>query len=395
MKATDPSDGQETPGYVYEELIRLTYNEDARLATGLANVLTAKLSSSRSPEARLKTLKTLAHVGPRASKAFRRSLRTHDEFLKAAAESGVGHVAGSPAGAVKWQQVRHVAAEVRQHLFQQALIDRDEGPEPDLPPSPKLSGMGNSVKSSGGSKYEGFGSAPVPENFGDRLVDAWESFLTVTDEKKEVLDMCLAPGPTGDYRPVDLPSLKGESMTSSSMSSLTRSTFRKHVPGRAGGGWESSDEDLEDKTVATAAAPSSRLRVDEVATEADERDRSDYGIVRRIVGEFCNQEDPVVSLDTWESCFKKLTACRPDHVVHCVKENFKVSLDIKGSVSDRQIFRLLLLVERIIRSDVSPIVDCHEAFSDILQVIQTSNKVPRNVIKAQKLSLSLNCLVKS
>ena len=78
-----------------------------------------------------------------------------------------------------------------------------------------------------------------------------EQFLTFPDERKEVLEMCLATPSTGDYKPIDLPSLETPALDPMMMSSysnsvnpmLTSVSVRKHVPGKAGGGWESDDED--------------------------------------------------------------------------------------------------------------------------------------------------------
>ena len=82
-------------------------------------------------------------------------------------------------------------------------------------------------------------------------MDMVEQFLTFPDERKEVLEMCLATPSTGDYKPIDLPSLETSALDPMMMSSysnsvnpmLTSVSVRKHVPGKAGGGWESDDED--------------------------------------------------------------------------------------------------------------------------------------------------------
>lgn len=94
-------------------------------------------------------------------------------------------------------------------------------------------------------------------NYGDRVAGMIESALTVPDQKKEVLELCLASPSTGDFKPIDLPALQdpaealrgrggGAPSLTSSLTSSTTLNVRKHVPGRAGGGWDSDQEDDDD-----------------------------------------------------------------------------------------------------------------------------------------------------
>ena len=60
--------------------------------------------------------------------------------------------------------------------------------------------------------------------------------------------MCLATSPTGEYQPVSVPMMNVSTTTTLKMSqiSLTSSTLvtgKKHTPGKAGGGWDSSDDE--------------------------------------------------------------------------------------------------------------------------------------------------------
>ena len=83
--------------------------------------------------------------------------------------------------------------------------------------------------------------------------------ITIPDERKEVMEMCLASPPTGDFKPITLPSITPKrdptafyppsksvrnSLSSPNSSGLTRSG-QKHKVGRAGGGW---DDDVESDT---------------------------------------------------------------------------------------------------------------------------------------------------
>ena len=89
------------------------------------------------------------------------------------------------------------------------------------------------------------------------MVELIEKAITIPDERKEVMEMCLASPSTGDFKPISLSGLHSNSNSyhsnSSSMHMSSISTLRpssevsrigqKHRPGRAGGGWE---EDIED-----------------------------------------------------------------------------------------------------------------------------------------------------
>ena len=94
----------------------------------------------------------------------------------------------------------------------------------------------------------------------------FEQMLTFPDDRKDVLEMCLAAPSTGDYKPIDLPGLKADSaMVASTISNQSsRTSSRKHVPGRAGGGWESSSEEEE------LSSDKMTVSVDEIAQEACE-----------------------------------------------------------------------------------------------------------------------------
>ena len=72
--------------------------------------------------------------------------------------------------------------------------------------------------------------------------------MTIPDKRTEVLNMCLATSPTGEYQPVSVPMMNVSTTTTLKMSqiSLTSSTLvtgKKHTPGKAGGGWDSSDDE--------------------------------------------------------------------------------------------------------------------------------------------------------
>ena len=69
--------------------------------------------------------------------------------------------------------------------------------------------------------------------------------MTVPDKRTEVLNMCLATSPTGEYQPVSVPMMNVSTLKMSqiSLTSSTLVTGKKHTPGKAGGGWDSSDDE--------------------------------------------------------------------------------------------------------------------------------------------------------
>ena len=89
------------------------------------------------------------------------------------------------------------------------------------------------------------------------MVELIEKAITIPDEKKEVMEMCLASPETGDFKPISLPTLypKMDPITPSNSPLHTGGfgSFRaspqvgqvgqKHIPGKAGGGWEDDEED--------------------------------------------------------------------------------------------------------------------------------------------------------
>ena len=114
QKAVDPGYGETTPGYVYEELIQLSYQ--GNVAEGLASYLVSPLGSTKSGsiDKHLKTLKTLHIVCTKGSRVFRHALRkpNNDEHLRSCAKRGnySGSQFSSPAGTSKEDQIRKLAS---------------------------------------------------------------------------------------------------------------------------------------------------------------------------------------------------------------------------------------------------------------------------------------------
>ncbi len=90
-----------------------------------------------------------------------------------------------------------------------------------------------------------------PENLGDKVLNMVESVMqTPLDGRAEVMEMCLQTSETGDYQPVELHLVDDGGFASPVPSQKVtskpqyqqRMQVRTHVPGRAGGGWDDSDD---------------------------------------------------------------------------------------------------------------------------------------------------------
>ena len=88
------------------------------------------------------------------------------------------------------------------------------------------------------------------------MAELIEKAITIPDERKEVMEMCLASPSIGDFKPINL---SGVSSNSGAFDSYDSSPFaansvnvrnptgivqvgKKHRPGKAGGGWEDDTE---------------------------------------------------------------------------------------------------------------------------------------------------------
>ena len=126
-KATNSELG-DTPGYVYEELVQLTYS-DLTMATQLAIYLADCLDTNG---VKIRSAKTLHYLIRMGSRQFRKTLRTEkDDVLRKTANSSDPLVA-------------KIIADSRNNLFDEELISKDDLASDEILPQPTLSGMGGS-----------------------------------------------------------------------------------------------------------------------------------------------------------------------------------------------------------------------------------------------------------
>jgi len=286
-KATSSEPG-DTPGYVYDELVNLSFS-NVVLATQLAIYLADTLDSSA---IKLKTAKSIHHLVRKGSRQFRKTLRDQkDDVLKKASCSSDPYVA-------------KVAKETREILFSESSMAQDDRDTPEEAPQPSFSGMGSS---SGAS--QGFGNSPISkENIGHKVLDLIDKAVNIPDERAEVLKMCLSPSPVGEYQPVQVPmSMSMMKMSQASMTStLTQSTLitgKRHVPGKAGGGWESSEDEEEQVKSLSEISLGSPVKPKDVMIDSASEAIEDEAIPElKTLKDFCDQPH-FPTLDELEDCF--------------------------------------------------------------------------------------------
>ena len=361
MKKATSSESGDTPGYVYEELIQLTFN-DIIIATQLANYLAETLDST---SYKTRTAKTIQHLIRHASLQFRKSLRLRDDILRKIANCSDPLVAS-------------IIGDSRIVLFDENLVAKDDSGQEEVP-KPTLSGMG----ASSGSK--GFGNAPVSkENLGHKVLDIIDKVTTIPDERAQVLKMCLEPSPTGSYEPVQAPMIKSVMKTSTSGSSVMNSSSfvlkgKKHKPGKIGGGWGSSGEEDDDQdqleqslSEVSLTSPMKDMMIDS-ACEAIE----DLGPEIQAVKEYSSQSR-MPTLKEIENVFQSCQNIENSTIF----EHFKVTLETSEDVF--KTLRILLLIERFLRTNLS--LDNYENLIPILKHLE-SDKNTSVANKTKKINL--------
>jgi hypothetical protein len=114
----------------------------------------------------------------------------------------------------------------------------------------------------------------LADSFGERMMEALERALSPNDQRAEVMKMCLSSS-TGDYEPVkmddEMEFIPGATLADSRIhkskpiSNPGSVQVKPRVPGKAGGGWESSsnsDDDIADhqEGVQSSHTPSQSLK---------------------------------------------------------------------------------------------------------------------------------------
>ncbi|GFG32724.1 hypothetical protein Cfor_12294, partial [Coptotermes formosanus] len=333
----------------------------------LAEYLNRRLDKS-SACVKLKVLKIMLRLIQNGHKSFRCYVRRNDSYVKSAAMCN-----GPPdplLGMTPYESVRGAAQEVLDVLFNPTLIQQDDTQGEVLQNEERerlqLGGLGSSVNMKG--KYEGFGSSPLSreETIKGKMMDILEKFMHPTDETAEQIKSALTSS-AGDYEAVPVDQLIDSSMENQ-LTQVHKVTMKvkAHVPGHAGGGWE-SDDDIQQQQLPelqkSSSANSGSL------TSVDSVEKIEVTPGKEIVNEFCIAQEWPVPLSQLNDACKNCATCNCGDVLQAIGD---ILVQPADRVSNISLTRALLMLEWFLRTDLfTP-----AAFSQII-------------------SMPLNCMLKS
>ncbi|KAF4531953.1 hypothetical protein B566_EDAN006645 [Ephemera danica] len=174
------------------------------------------------------------------------ALRKNDSSLKMAS---MYHGTPDPLlGTTLYENIRTSSRDLLELLFLPEKIQEDEkGVSDTRHPKQFLGALGSSNSSEG--KYQGFGNSPImkEETVADKVLNYFDKLSTTSDQNSKIIKEGIASS-IGNYEAVSLPNIQQFAMPiAKPMPSLPPpprvSAMKEHVPGKAGGGWEDSDED--------------------------------------------------------------------------------------------------------------------------------------------------------
>ncbi|XP_050175090.1 AP-4 complex accessory subunit tepsin isoform X2 [Myiozetetes cayanensis] len=225
------------PGYLFEEIAKISHESPGSSQCLLEHLLTRLQSSSC--HVKLKVLKILLHTCSQGSPQFVLQLKRNAGFIREAAV-----FSGPPDplhGNSLNQKVRAAAQDLASVLFSDAPL-----PQPLALPARAPAGMGSSPSPCG--SLQGFGFS------GDRSGPAstGEALLSSLQRAAEAVAQAVLPAPGGPrqprgdlpedtYEPVRAPSPSGNPAPLPPPPPTACGSRVSHQPGLAGGGWEEAD----------------------------------------------------------------------------------------------------------------------------------------------------------
>ncbi|XP_040576635.1 uncharacterized protein [Lepeophtheirus salmonis] len=373
-------------GYVYEELIDLSYSGGPEANRFMSYFYSKALNLTDSKVRILKIIHKLAFHGSRTFRNLWRESR-YDEILREYSNSG--------------GISQRLSKETREYIFSDEVVnkDSDESLEEVTPRlSHSYSGHGSSnVKD---KKYDGFGKDSITnkESWTDKLRDLVEESLVFTNEKSRIIEECLSSESPGDYVAVNIPQTSSTLISSSSPdnSKLKKSspTHKAHIKGRAGGGWESDEEEEKienriEETYKVALNMSTSELVVEMREDMKVNENNDISInslESMEINSFCDIKKPLKSY------------IEADEVVQKIRKlNILTSLSVLKSKllsetsNEQQLHRTLILIEQLLTLNLTRPNIYKEAFSESL--VMLSNKFESLKFKALKINLWIDALL--
>ncbi|KAK7111670.1 AP-4 complex accessory subunit Tepsin-like [Littorina saxatilis] len=243
MKGTSDDDSP-IPGYLYKEISDISYQSPAHCEFLLEFLV--KRMGKKSCHVKYKTLKLAKHLVENGDPAFRTALRQNSQSIQEATKFG-----GPPDpvhGNLPFLVVRKLAKELCQVVFD---VDQEPGSQSTQSHSPAqtqtIVGIGPSEGSRGG-KYQGFGNTPTAKkSLGHTIQDGLEKLaeqFSETSAQRQAALLAQFEDSAGDYVPPVVapvsPPYQPELCThkQKDVAVSPKKVVAKHVPGRAGGGWE-------------------------------------------------------------------------------------------------------------------------------------------------------------
>ncbi|NXO94116.1 AP4AT protein, partial [Certhia brachydactyla] len=232
-------DDSPCPGYLFEEIAKISHESPGSSQCLLEHLLTRLQSSSC--HVKLKVLKILLHTCSQGSPQFVLQLKRNASFIREAAA-----FSGPPDplhGNSLNQKVRAAAQDLASILFSDAPLPQPLA-LPTRPPAP--AGMGSSPSPCGSLQGFGFSS----DKSGS--ASTGEALLSSLQRAAEAVAQAVLPVPGGPrrlrgdlpedtYEPVRAPSPASSPAVPPPTPPAPRGSRVSHQPGLAGGGWEEAD----------------------------------------------------------------------------------------------------------------------------------------------------------
>ncbi|XP_039571738.1 AP-4 complex accessory subunit tepsin isoform X3 [Passer montanus] len=226
------------PGYLFEEIAKISHESPGSSQCLLEHLLTRLQSSSC--HVKLKVLKILLHTCSQGSPHFVLQLKRNASFIREAAA-----FSGPPDplhGNSLNQKVRAAAQDLAKILFSDAPLPQPLAPG--RPPAP--AGMGSSPSPCGSLQGFGFSS----DKSGS--ASTGEALLSSLQRAAEAVAQAVLPAPGGPrqlrgdlpedtYEPVRAPSPASSPAPPPPSPPAPRASRASHQPGLPGGGWEEAD----------------------------------------------------------------------------------------------------------------------------------------------------------
>lgn len=330
------------PGYLYKEICDISFKSPAH-CENLLEFLVKRINKD-SCHIKLKTLKLMRYIVENGDPVFRKGLLKMSSAIRAATK-----YSGSPDplhGNVPYLVVRKAAKELCQLLFdvEQETSGKQEQFQPPVS-SHRMVGIGSSEL---GGKYEGFGNTPASsqKSLSTAIRDGLEKLAeqlseTPVDRQRAVLSKL--ENSSGDYVPPII-ALEISSTAENDRYSLCQQPVKKaipkHIPGRAGGGWD--DQEPQGEGSAQRSEGSSDL-----SDRLESAQAADWAAEEQLVNEFLALSDTshlLLTLADLRQFKKGCAGLNCEKVVELLETRLH-------STNQQQVMRSLMLLETFLFAD--------------------------------------------